>query len=241
MSSRLIGILGGLGPDATVDFLARVLRADGADTDQEHVRMIVACDGTIPNRNLAIDGAGPSPGPALAQAALRLERAGADVVLMICNAAHHWQGEIERAIAVPFVSLIEEAADRTLAVAGGGASVGVLAAHACHAAELYPKALRARDLHPVLPDAAERAEFMRVLAVIKAGDHGPTPKAEMRALAHALVRRGATTLLAGCTEIGIVLRPADVPVPMVDTTEVLVQLAVALGRGAPVRRGRPDG
>lgn len=244
MTSRLLGILGGLGPDATVDFMARVLRADGATLDQEHVRMLVACDGAIPNRNEAIDGGGPSPGPALAEAALRLERGGAELILMVCNAAHAWQEEIRAALTVPFISLVEEAARAARDATGEGARIGILAAHACHRANLYPPALAGEGLVAVVPNAPERAAFMEVLTSIKAGEHGPATKEAMGRRAHALVDAGAEALLAACTEVGIVLMPEDVPVPFVDSTEVLVRTAISLaratslsGHGVPITGG----
>ncbi|MEJ2289679.1 MAG: aspartate/glutamate racemase family protein, partial [Deinococcales bacterium] len=81
-----VGVLGGLGPEATLDFFAKVLARTPARTDQDHLHLLIDNDPGVPNRNDAVAGRGPSPGPRLATMARRLEAAGADFLVMVCNA-----------------------------------------------------------------------------------------------------------------------------------------------------------
>ncbi len=94
-NDKLVGIIGGMGPDATVDFMSRVLKATPASKDQDHVRMVVEHNPRIPSRQLAMRGEGEDPGRVIAAMAARLESVGADFIVMPCNLAHAWQGDIE--------------------------------------------------------------------------------------------------------------------------------------------------
>jgi len=217
-----MGVIGGLGPAATLDFFSRVIAATGARTDQEHLPILIHNDPRVPNRNEAMAGTGPSPGPALAQAAVHLERGGADFLVMPCNAAHAWVDEIRAASDLPFVSIL----DATAAAAShtGATTVGVLAADACLGGDLYPPVLRAAGMVPRVPTAANQARFMAVLGRIKRGDRSAAVRDEMTALAEAL---GADVVIAACTEIPLVLAQADVPVPLISSTDALVTAAIA--------------
>ena len=103
-----VGVLGGMGPDATVDFMSKVIAATPAGSDQEHVHMLVDHNPHVPDRTRAILGEGGEPGPVLAAMAKQLEQAGASMIVMPCNTAHAFQADIEAALAVPFVSIIDE-------------------------------------------------------------------------------------------------------------------------------------
>jgi len=92
------GVLGGMGPAATVDFMAKVYAADPATVEQDRVRLIVDCDPGVLDRNAAVRGEGPSPGPSLAAMAKGLVGAGADFLVIACNTAHAWTAEIEAAV-----------------------------------------------------------------------------------------------------------------------------------------------
>lgn len=222
-----MGVIGGLGPAATLDFFAKVLARTPAVLDQDHLPMVIHNDPRIPNRNEALAGTGPSPGPALARAAQNLERAGVDFLVMPCNAAHHWLDAIQAATSLPFLSIVDVTVRAV--VRSGARRVGVMAADACLAADLYPPALQAAGVQVRTPDPSEQAEFMALLARIKTGERSAGLTAEMAALACAL---GADGVVAACTEIPLVLQPGDLPVPLISSTDELAGAAVdhALGR-----------
>ncbi len=223
-----MGVLGGMGPDATVDFMARVLAVTEARSDQDHVRLLVDQNPKIPNRQRALLEGADSPASALASMAARLEAMGSDFLVMPCNTAHAWAAEISAAVGIPLVSII----DVTMAAVTASASrtVGLMASAACLDASVYQDALSDAGLTPVLQSADELAELTALIAAIKTGDHGAGVGSSMLALAESLVEQGATALIVGCTEIPIVLDPEDLDVPVFSSTDLLAAATVRLAK-----------
>lgn len=225
--SKVVGVMGGMGPAATLHFLQALLAATPAERDQDHLRVLVDNDPHMPDRNAALTGGGPSPGPRLAAMAQGLERAGAEVLVMPCNTAHAFQAEIEAAIAIPFLSIVEATVDAAFANAPGLAAVGLLAAPGCLRAGLYQDAFAARGVRTIAPQGELNARLYALIYRIKAGEVGPDSRAEMSAIAHALIDQGADALASACTEAPLVLGARDVPVPLIDSTEALAAATVA--------------
>ncbi len=223
-----VGVIGGLGPAATVDFFDRVVKATPAQIDQDHLHLIIDSNPHVPNRNAGIAGTGPSPGPVLAGMARGLERAGADVLVMPCNAAHAFAAEIRAAVEVPLLSIIDATCELAIRRVPGLARAGILAAAGCLMAGLYQTGFAGRGVEPIAPTEAEVERFMTVLNQLKTGDAAPEVAAEMRALAQAQIARGAQVVIAGCTEIPLVLSDGDLPCPLISSTDALVQAVVAL-------------
>ena len=233
---RAVGVIGGMGPAATVHFMSRVMALTSAAADQDHVRLIVDNNGAVPDRNAALRGEGPSPGPVLADMARGLARAGADLLAMPCNTAHAFAAEVRAATPLPFIDLIEATCDAALAaVSPPPTRIGVLVADGARRAGLYQRALAGRGVEPILCDEAAHATFMDLLYRIKAGDVGPDVRATMCALAMGLIAEGAEVLIAGCTEVPLVLSPSDIPAPLVDSIDVLA-LATIAAANAPLRQ-----
>ena len=228
---RTAGVLGGLGPAATLDFFAKVLAATPAGRDQDHLRLLIDNNPVVPCRNASLAGEGPSPGPALASMAAGLERAGADFLVMVCNTAHAWEADIRAATTLPFISLIDETAAAVRRLRPDLRTVGLLAAAGCRDAGLYQRVFEADGVRVIEPD---RAGFMALIGRIKAGDAGEEVRAGMRKLAQELVDGGAELIVAGCTEVPIVLSPHDLAVPLVSSTDVLVERTIAYARGEPL-------
>ena len=228
---KVVGVLGGMGPEATVDFMAKVIAATPADKDQDHVHMLVDHNPTVPNRQAAILSDGRDPGPALAVMAERLEAAGADFLVIPCNTAYVFQDSISAATRLPLVSIIDVTIADVVAQVPGASKVGLLATDGCLKAGVYQDALAARGIEPLVPDAAELRELMSLVNGIKAGRSGADTAAGMRDLATSLCARGAEALIAGCTEIPLVLQQSMLPVPLIASTDALAVHTVALARG----------
>jgi aspartate racemase len=228
---RIVGVIGGMGPAATVHFMGRILDLTPAASDQDHLRLIVDNNSGVLDRNAAVAGSGPSPAPVLVAMARGLERAGAEMLVMPCNTAHAFAGAIVAACDLPFVDLIEAASDE--AVSHKASRVGVLAADGCLQAGLYQHAFARRHVAPILLEPRAQAQFMGLLYAIKAGRRGPEVRAGMRALAEDLVAAGAEALVAGCTEVPLVLGPDDVPVPLTDSLDALARATIAAAEKRP--------
>lgn len=229
MRLKTVGVIGGMGPAATVDFMDKLLKATNAQTEQDNLRLLVDCNPHVPDRNhLALDG--PQPGPVLVQMARGLERSGADFVVMACNTAHAYEGEIRATLSVPFVSLIAETAATLKARYPEVTRAGILAATGCLDARLYQDAFASRDVESLTLDDEGQGRFMTLLYQIKRGNRSDGVRAEMRALADVLIEAGAEVVVAGCTEVPLVLAQPDIAKPLLDTTAVLVERTLAYAR-----------
>lgn len=226
--AKAIGIIGGMGPAATADLFTKILATTDAARDQDHLRLLVDSNPAIPDRNAALDGAGPSPGPILAAMAQGLERAGAGLIVMACNTAHAWQGDIGDAITVPFVSMIEATVEATLARVPAARRVGVLAVSGCVRAGLYQRAFAARGVTALTTESETHARFMDLIYRIKGGDAGDDVRAGLAAIAGQF--SDADALVAGCTEVPLALGQGDVALPLIDSAVALAERAVAIAR-----------
>ncbi|MSP50650.1 MAG: amino acid racemase [Alphaproteobacteria bacterium] len=234
----VVGVIGGLGPEATLDFFGKVLIHSRAKTDQDHIHLVIENNPKTPDRNAAVAGTGMSPGPALARMAMALDRAGVDFIVMACNTAHAFEKDIRAATRKPFISLIDEVADEVRRTYPEARRVGLLAAQGCLDSRIYETAFSRHDIQSLQPEKSSQERFMRLLYRIKAGERGPDIRAGMRQLGEELVAGGADILIAGCTEVPLVLTSGENSKPLVDSTDVLARRCVSYARrleSLPVR------
>lgn len=165
----MIGVIGGMGPLATADFLSKVIAATPAERDEQHVPMLISNDARIPPRPAAILAGAESPLPRLREIRDRLVAAGATALVMPCNTAHHWHAALTADCALPFPSIIDAACDDAAARVARGSRVGLVATRATLAAKLFEPALAARGLLPLLPsDALLDTLLLPAIAHVKA-------------------------------------------------------------------------
>jgi aspartate racemase len=219
---RTIGVIGGMGPAATADFLARLVAGVPALRDADHPHVLVDSCPHVPDRNAAAAGTGPSPAPVLAGMARRLVAGGADVLAMPCNAAHGWADAITAVDGARFVSMIDAAL--AAALAHRPARIGVLAVGATLALDLYGRA------SPVPVLGGDLALVQPAVDAIKAGVRDAAVRASLADAAARLVAAGAGVIIAACTEVPLVLRRSDVAVPFIDATACLVAATLAAAR-----------
>lgn len=231
-TQKTMGVLGGMGPQATVDFLNEVTALTPAAGDQDHLRVLIDSNPKVPDRQAAMRGDDSGVQTALRDMALGLESQGADFLVMPCNTAHAFLRDTLTAIAIPFVSIIDVTVEAIRDAAPAAAKVGLLATDACIQSGNYQAAAEGAGIEIVVPEAGEQAECMGLIAAVKGGDTGEGVKHRMKALATALTDRGVDALIAGCTEIPLVLEQDDVGVPLLSSTDILAARAVdyALGR-----------
>jgi len=231
LTERIVGVLGGMGPDATVDFLSKVIALTGGTCDQDHIHMIVDHNPKVPDRQAAILEGANDPGPALARMAKGLESAGADFLVMVCNSAHAFLNPVRQATTFPLVSIIDATLDEVSSSYPHAKRAGLLATDGLIASVIYQDALEAAGLEPVLPRDEELEALMVLIRRIKAGDRSSEVVQEMGTLAELLASAGADVIIAGCTEIPLVLDAAVITVPVISSTDALVRKTVALARG----------
>jgi aspartate racemase len=225
-----VGVLGGMGTEATIDFMADVLKLTGAGRDQDHIHLIVDQNPKVPNRQEAIRSGRDDVGPALAAMARRLQEAGADFLVMPSNSAHAFEDSIRDATAVPFVSIIEVCVQALREACAGGKRIALMATDGLVATGLYQRALQRAGFEVLLPDVPEQERLMALIHRIKGGDKQRDVACTMAELGRSLTDRGAEAVLAACTEIPLVLEAAELPVPLVSSTTALAGRTVALAR-----------
>ncbi len=231
---KTVGVIGGMGPDATVDFMSSVIGFTEAARDQDHVRMLVDNNPKVPCRQEALLGDGDDPGPVMAEMARGLDVAGADFLVMPCNTAHAFADAVRNAVSIPLLSIV----DVTVAACHGHAAVGMLATRGCLEAQVYQQAFAASGTELVVPDDEEMIELMELIFAIKGGDRSSAIGARMQRLAEALVARGATVVVGGCTEITLVLHDNMLSVPLVSSNDELARATAAICSG---QRDLPPG
>ncbi len=226
--AQTIGVLGGMGPTATIDFMRMVIELTAADRDQDHIPMVVHHNPRVPNRQDAMFLDGQDPGPVIGEMGRRLEAAGADFLVMPCNSAHSFVNELAKKTSVPFVSIVLATADASARFR----RVAVMATDGCLASGLYQDALTRRGVEVIVPTDRQLADLMTLIARVKAGDTGSLVKSSMQRIAGELLAAGAEAVIAGCTEIPLVLDSDTLGAPVLSSTEELARVAVdmALGR-----------
>lgn len=226
---RTVGILGGMGPEATVLLMQRVIAAVPARDDADHVPLIVDQNPQVPSRIAhLIEGAGPDPAPVLVAMARRLEAAGAQALAMPCNTAHHYADKIRGAVGIPFLDMVTASARLARDVAGQGARVGLLASPAVAQVGLFDRALTSEGLEVIYPAAGD--DLLAAIRTIKA--EGPVASARgllLRA-SEALLKDGAEVQLVACTEFSLIAGGLAPGTRGIDTLDVLVAEIVGFAK-----------
>lgn len=230
-----IGILGGMGPAATVDLYDKIVGHTPAETDQDHIPVVIYADPRVPDRTEALLHDGPDPVPWLVRGCELLLDMGADFIVIPCNTAHAFLDEVRAKVDADIISMIECAADAIVTDHSQARTVGLLATSGTIESGMYQRALQARGLTTIVPDAEmQRHNVMSSIRAVKANRVQSSVTARLAEAAESLAGRGAHVVLAACTEIPVVLRSDDISLPLVDATEVLAIRAVreALARDA---------
>jgi aspartate racemase len=240
--SKTIGILGGMGPEATAYFYELIIRHTLAAKDQEHIPVIIHSDPRIPPRSDAILGDGESPVPLLRRGAKTLEKAGADLIVMPCITAHYFIHEVASSVKVPVVDLIQEAVSFAAQRFPGLRRAGLIATSGTVASRIIDQAFKKRSISVIVPGAEEQEQVMEAVfgeQGIKAASIGDFSREVLRRGAGALISRGAEAIIAGCTEIPLALGEKDLGAPFIEPMEIG---ALACIRKAGYRvRGEADG
>lgn len=229
--TRTVGVIGGMGPLATVETYRRIVAATPARRDQDHLHVVIDSNPAVPDRTAALLSGGEDPRPLLYAGAQRLVVAGAEVLCMPCNTAHAYHRWLQRRVPVPVVHMLRETAARVAAL--DARRVGLLATTGTVATGLYQAELQRAGLGLVPLEASVQSGVMAAIGAIKAGDVGDRVVSALAAAALSLVSAGADHVVVGCTEISLVAGELPLPVPVVDALDVLVSSTLRLATSVP--------
>ncbi len=226
MSEKVIGILGGMGPEATIDLFYKIIKFTPAEKDQDHLRIVIDNNPKIPDRIAAISGKGEDPLPALQETARNLEKAGADFIIIPCNTAHCFLPSIQESVKIPILNMIEETAKETQKRIPQLQKVGLLASIGIYETEIYHQQFKKFNIVVISPEEKDKEEVMDAIYAVKAGDLSNEVKGNIIKIAQKLIDKEAEVIIAGCTEIPLILKEGDVSVPIIDPTQILAKAAV---------------
>jgi len=222
---KIVGILGGMGPEATADFFLEIIKLTPAKKDEDHLHIIIDNNPQIPDRTEAILKGGKSPLPALQKAAQNLERAGADFIVIPCNTAHYFFDEIKKVVNIPLLHMMREVSKEIKERFPEVKKVGLLSTSATARIGLYQNELEKEKIMVISPKEKEQEEVMKAINLIKGGEYSNS-KGILKKIGEKLLLRGAELLVLGCTEIPLVLKQNDFLHPVVDAGYVLAKAAV---------------
>lgn len=202
MTKKVVGIIGGMGPEATVDFMQKIIKNTPVELEQDHLHILVDNNPEIPCRVKAILDGGSSPVPVLLEMAKRLEKSGAEILAIPCNTVHYYIEEIKKAVNIPVLNMIEETAN-TLKEKGSK-EVYLISSSAVLETRLYEKAFKNVGIKIVLPDALYQEEIMEAIFAVKAGKFGKARTLLQEVINH-LLNKGEKEIVIGCTDLPLVL------------------------------------
>ena len=231
---KIVGILGGMGPEATAYFYELIIGLTAAARDQEHVPVIIRADPRVPHRTKAILEGGPSPLPSLIEGARALRAAGADFAVMPCVTAHYFLPELGARVKIPFVSLLEESRRFLQGRHPRVRRIGLIATTGTVRSGIVGDAFARAGIEVLAPTDEDQSRIMEAIygpRGIKAGFRAGAPRRAVLSAARRLVRNGAQAIMAGCTEIPLVLGPEDLDVPFIEPMRIGAEVCILMAGG----------
>jgi aspartate racemase len=230
-----LGVVGGVGPAATVDFLQKVVRHTPAHRDQDHLKVLVEQNPQIPDRTDHLIGHGPDPTLALYATCRKLQAGEADLIAIPCNTAHAFIDLIQPHLDTPILNMLTVTVSHVRESWPKLQTVGLLATTGTLSTGIYHRALQKQGLRPTMPQPASQAHLMDAIygpRGIKAGFTSGRCVEDIHWVIEELVQQGVEVIILGCTELPLIfadteLRVRDRLISLVDPTEILARRCVA--------------
>lgn len=226
---KVLGILGGMGPEATASMFAQVIRHTQADNDQQHLEIVIHNNNRIPDRTAAILYNGPSPLPELMRSVNILVQCHAEIIVIPCMTSHFFLPDLQRQTRVPILNAIRETVFRIVQRNQDINVVGLLATSGTVESGLFQVEAKQHGLNCLVPSLRQQLSVMDAIygkQGIKAGYLDRGAKTILQKAAMELIDHGAQAIIAGCTEVPLALTDRDITVPYINPVEVLAVKAV---------------
>ncbi len=235
----ILGIFGGMGPEATANMYQLIVKMTPAKRDQEHIPTLIFSFPQVPDRTTAILNNDPAIVPWLVEGVTRLERSGASFIIIPCNTAHYYHGQMQAAVDIPILHMIRETARVVAERYPECRDIGLLATSGTIRTGLYEKEFAALGRRTIVPvEAVENDYVMKAIGLIKAGNTGKESE-DLLAFAGAhLEAKGAQVLVLGCTETPLAFNPERAKVPVINATRVFAEAAIRTFREMSAKETR---
>lgn len=227
---RRIGILGGMGPEATILIMQKILAGVTAQDDSDHIPLIVDQNTQVPSRiKHLLEGGTVNPAPALADMARRLVAGGAEALAMPCNTAHHYANAIRAAVSVPLLDMVEFSVAHAATLVGSNRVVGLLGSPAVRKVGLFDAPLARHGLTALY--ATDEAQMLTAIRQLKSKGPRPEARAILKAASEDLVQRGASVQMIACTEFSLIPDAVSPNATAFDTLDQLVKAVLSHATG----------
>ncbi len=228
---KIVGIIGGMGPEATVDLMQRIIRLTPATDDKDHIRCIVDNNPKVPSRIKAIiEGDGEDPGPVMADMARRLETWGADFLVIPCNTAHYYYDAVQQAVTIPVVNMVDRVVEQLKTRFGKEKKIGMLASPAVAIIQLYTRRFEMLGMTEVWPDAEHQDLLFSIIRQVKTGRISPDLHRQYVQVCDHLRNDGVRVAIVACTELSAL--GGDLPLDTIDASQVLAEEIVRIVKHA---------
>ncbi|WP_372880970.1 aspartate/glutamate racemase family protein [Psychromonas sp.] len=223
---KVVGILGGMGPEATIDIFTDIVKHTNIENDNDHLRIIIDNNPKLPSRQDAILGGGENPGPAMALTAKNIEKAGADFIILGANTAHYFYHYVKQAVTIPVLHIIGETVLATIEAVEGIKKVGVLATKGAMKTGMFQDAFAEYGIRVIaVPEDIQELAHEAVFSFRTAGLNKKNISM-MEQAASFLIANGAEAIIMGCTEIPLILKAKNIRVKLINPNEVIAQVTV---------------
>jgi aspartate racemase len=226
IEEKIIGIVGGVGPEASNKFCEFLIKNKKSNSDQEHLVFLHYCNPKIPDRTKFILGLGDDPKPEIIKTCKILQDAGAIFLVIPCNTAHAFLKEIQESVDIPIIDMTKVMVKKLVDDYPGIKKVGILATTGSLKAGIYQDYLSSVGINPIIPSENDQKRIVMDaiygLNGIKAGKK-VLPKKKLTKIANKLISEGAEALILGCTEIPLVLKQKSFNIPIFDPMEIVAK------------------
>jgi aspartate racemase len=224
---RILGIFGGMGPEATANLYYEIVRLTPAKKDQDHIPTLIFSFPQVPDRTAAIRSGDRAIVPYLVEGVRRLEQGGASLIVIPCNTAHYFYDDMQRAVKIPILHMIRATVQAVVDRQPGCKRAGLLATCGTISSGLYEKEFRRHGIEAVYPDASiQDACVMKAVYGIKAGGDKQASENLLFTAGRNLEQKGAQVIVLGCTEIPLAFNAKRATVPVINATRVLAEAAI---------------
>ena len=225
---KSIGIVGGLGPQATIDMYQEIINNTVAKTDQEHIPVFISSIPHAPSRVKAILNNGETPVPDITKAISDLKRVGAEIIIIACNTAHYFQDEIEEKSNTKILSMVDETLDLISTSYPNIKKVGLLGTNATIISGIFDKHNEIEILKP--SNTTQENCVDKSIKLIKAGFIDNYTKSLLLEAIFELKNNGAEAIILGCTELPLILKDSDTNIPLINPTKIVAKKAVEIAQ-----------
>ena len=229
MREKILGIIGGMGPEATAQLYMKMIKATKVKRDQDHFRIIIDSNPKIPDRTKAILGLGESPVPYIIETAKNLQKMGVDIACIPCMTSHYFFDEIQEGVEMKIMNAFEELNNYLQKNFQGIIKIGVLATTGTRNTKIFEKYLK--DMEIIYPDERFQSDYVMEAIYgegtgIKSGVTEGRPVELLIEAGNNVIEKGAEVVILGCTEIGLVLKKDSLSKPSVDPMDVMAEFMV---------------